>query len=481
MVFLLTVMVKIVILCLFIIILFALVGMTYFFRNLKKNNAGVALTPAGEKEEDAFQQKMESSQVFIYTCIILAAIAVVLFTWFMVKGTLYESHLMEWLNIIVRLMHITFGIAWIGASFYFVFLENALNRTKNLRDELAGNLWAIHGGGFYYLEKYKTAPKEIPKHLHWFKYEAYFTWISGFSLLFVVYYFNARSFLIDSNVMDISPTVAISLGIGSFVVAWLIYHLLCRTALVKYQVWFTVIGFIIAAAFAWFYCEVFSARAAYIHFGAMLGSIMAANVFFIIIPAQKAMVKAAREGKPLDPELGKHAGLRSLHNNYFTLPVLFVMISNHFPSTFGYQYPWIILTTISLGTAGIKHYLNLREKGQHNVWVMPISVLILLATAYISAPQKQGVCKTDVSFIKVNAIIQSRCVSCHSSKPTDESLTAPPNGVAYDTPDNIVNLKDKIMQRVVITKTMPQNNKTNMTVEERELIRCWIEQGATVK
>ena len=446
-----------------------------FLRNLAKKTD----PPPGEEE---YEFRIQHSQNFVYTGIIATSIAVLFYFWFMLSGTSYEPHMMEWLNIIVRLMHITFGIAWIGASFYFVFLENALNRTENVRDELAGNLWAIHGGGFYYLEKYKVAPKSIPKHLHWFKYEAYFTWLSGFSLFFVVYYFNARSFLIDSNVMDISPSLAVGIGIGSFIIGWGIYHVLCRSALVKYKVWFTLLGFVLATAFAWFYCQVFSARAAYIHFGAMLGSIMAANVFFIIIPAQKAMVKAAKEGKSLNPELGKHAGLRSLHNNYLTLPVLFVMISNHFPSTFGFQYPWVILAAISLGTAGVKHYLNLREQGRHSVWVMPVSILILLGTAYISAPQPaNGKCSSTVSFTEVNSIIQQRCITCHSSKPTDPSLSAPPNGVTYDTPEKIVNLKDKIMQRVVITKTMPQNNKTNMTPEERELIRCWIEQGASLK
>lgn len=342
-------------------------------------------------------------------------------------------------------------------------------------------MWAIHGGGFYYLEKYKTAPKSIPKHLHWFKYEAYFTWISGFSLLFIVYYFNAKGFLIDTNVFDMSPLAAITTGIGSFVVAWLLYDILCKTSLIKKGILFTIVGVIIATAFAWFYCYVFSARAAYIHFGAMLGSIMVANVFFVIIPSQKAMVKAAKEGKPLNPQLGKHAGLRSLHNNYLTLPVLFVMVSNHFPTTFGFEYPWIILAAISLGSAGIKHWLNLREQGKYSVWVMPVSVLILLATAYVSAPPKPGECKTDINFAEVNAIVQKRCITCHSSMPTDDVTKVPPNGVTYDTPDNLVKLKDKIMQRVVITKTMPQNNKTNMTLEERELIRCWIEQGAAIK
>ncbi|MBS1734699.1 MAG: urate hydroxylase PuuD [Bacteroidetes bacterium] len=397
------------------------------------------------------------------------------------RGSVWEGHLMEWMNIVVRLMHITFGIAWIGASFYFVFLENALNRTKDVRDELAGNLWAVHGGGFYYLEKYKVAPQKIPKDLHWFKYEAYFTWITGFSLLFVVYYFNASAMLIDKNVLDISPMAGVGIGVGSFIVAWVLYDLLCKSPLIKTGIWFTIIGFLIAVGFAYFYAHVFNSRAAYIHFGAMLGSIMAANVFFVIIPSQKAMVNAAKTGQPLNPQLGKNAGMRSLHNNYFTLPVLFVMISNHFPSTFGNDYSWLVLAIITLGTAGVKHYLNLKEKGQLSVWVLPVSVIILLGAAFITAPDKPGSCKSEVSFAEVNAIIQKRCISCHSSKPTDDVYTAAPNGVMYDTPEQIANLKDKIMQRVVITKTMPQNNKTNITQKERDLIRCWIDQGASLK
>ncbi len=242
-----------------------------------------------------------------------------------------------------------------------------------------------------------------------------------------------------------------------------------------------MVGFVLLIGFAYFYAHVFNSRAAYIHFGAMIGSIMVGNVFFVIIPSQKAMVKAAKEGKPLNPQLGKNALQRSLHNNYFTLPVLFVMVSNHFPSTFGNEHSWALLAAISLGAAGIKHWLNVRERGQYNVWVLPASVLLLLGVAYVSAPAKPGECKKQVSFAEVNAIVTARCVQCHSSKPTDDVYTAPPNGIMYDVPQNIVNLKDKIMQRVVVTKTMPQNNKTNMTPEERDLIRCWIEQGASLK
>ena len=460
-------------------ILVMLVIMTYYLRTVHKGYDDA--DEAGDESAEKNKEGTSVSQTFIYSSIVLVSVSMVIVVYLALRGTIYEGHLMEWMNIIVRLMHITFGIAWIGASFYFVFLENALNRTKDVRDELAGNLWAVHGGGFYYLEKYKVAPQKIPKHLHWFKYEAYFTWLSGFCLLFVVYYFNAAAMLIDKNVLDITPLQGIGIGVGSFIVAYIIYDLLCKSPLIKKGIWFTLAGFIIAVGFAYFYAHVFNSRAAYIHFGAMLGSIMVANVFFVIIPSQKAMVKAAREGKPLDPQLGKNAGMRSLHNNYFTLPVLFVMISNHFPSTFGNEHSWLVLSVITLGAAGVKHYLNLKEKGQLSVWVMPVSVLILLGAAFMTAPEKPGACNSDVSFADVNAIIQNRCITCHSAKPTDNVYTAAPNGIMYDTPADIVKLKDKIMQRVVITKTMPQNNKTNITQKERDMIRCWIEQGARLK
>lgn len=435
---------------------------------------------AKSEEEPSENEEIRTTGLnYIYAGILLVLLGILSNTYILVKGSPLEAHFMEWLNIIIRVMHITFGIAWIGASFYFVFLENALNRTEDVRDELAGNLWAVHGGGFYYLEKYKIAPKKIPKDLHWFKYEAYFTWLTGFCLLFVVYYFNASAFLIDKNVLDITATQGILIGVGSFVVAWILYDQLCKSALIKKPVAFAVIGFLILIAFAWFYCHVFNSRAAYIHFGAMIGSLMVANVFFVIIPSQKAMVAAAKKGLPLDSTLGKKALARSLHNNYFTLPVLFVMVSNHFPSTFGYEYPWLILAIISLGAAGVKHYLNLKEKKQLNVWILPVSVLILLAACFVSAPSSDPyACKDEVSFSEVNAIIQKRCVQCHSASPTDDTYKVAPNGVKYDTPEDILKKKDLIMQRVVITKTMPQNNKTNITEEERKLIRCWIEQGA---
>ena len=455
-------------LILFTLILLLFVYMSFRLRSLLKSD---------DLSDDA-RERSELTQGWIYAGIISTSIAMIASLYMVVKGSAYEGHLQEWLNIVVRVMHIGFGIAWIGASFYFVFLENALNR-KNVREDLAGDLWAVHGGGFYYLEKYKVAPKTLPRHLHWFKYEAYFTWLTGLALLFIVYYLNASAMLVQPG-SAIKPGTAVSIGLGSFIVGWLFYDLLCRSPLKSNRLPFGITGILLLAGFAWFYTQVFNPRAAFIHFGALIGSLMAANVFFVIIPSQKSMVRAAKKGQSPDAQKGKNALFRSIHNNYLTFPVLFVMVSNHFPSTFGNANAWLVLAGISLATAGIKHWLNLREQGRISVWVLPASVILLLAIAWGTAPETiSGKCR-EVSFAEVNNIIQQRCTNCHSARPTDKIYTAPPNGVAYDTPEEIRAKKDLILQRVVHTKTMPLNNQTGMTPDEREAIRCWIENGAII-
>ena len=465
-------MIKIFILLSWLIIFVIIVAATYKIQSL--------ITHYKMEGNEDKAEGLQTSQNWFYTFIVIASVGGIGIIYLFLKDTIYESHFFEWLNLTVRLIHITFGIAWIGASFYFVFLENALNRTEGVRDELAGNLWAVHGGGFYYVEKYKLAPKKIPKHLHWFKYEAYFTWLSGFCLLAIVYYFNASSYLIDPEVLAILPSTAIAISIGSLIIGWVLYDQICKR-LSKNKVIFTLAITALVFLFAWFYAQVFSGRAAYIHFGAFLGTLMAANVFFIIIPGQKRMVAAAKKGLPPNPADGKAAFLRSYTNNYFTLPVLFVMISNHFPSTFGNSYQWIVLIGITLGTAGVKHYLNLREKGQLSIWVMPISVLLLFGMAFMTAPTppKYENCQEMVSFTKIQTVINNRCTTCHSSNPTDAIWNVAPNGVKYDTAEQIFNLRDKIFQRVVVSKNMPfNNNQTGMTQEERDMINCWINQGA---
>jgi len=430
-----------------------------------------------EKLHDKIDDVVQAKTVLFY-CSLLFVFLYACYAF--VKGTNMESHVGEWMNLVIRWMHVVFGIAWIGASFYFVFLENALNRTHNLRDELAGNLWAVHGGGFYYLEKYKVAPKEIPKDLHWFKYEAYFTWLSGFTLLVIVYYLDANIYLIDKNVMDLTQGQAVSIGIGTLVAGWLVYDTLCKSFLAKHQVLLSVILLIFISVVAWFLSHVFSSRAAYIHVGAMLGTLMAGNVFRIIITGPQAMVNAAKEGKPVDPSYGKKALLRSLHNNYFTLPVIFIMISNHFPSTYGSAFNWMVLMGLTVASALIKHYLNLKEKGEKSVWILPIGIVLIISLAFITRPIPKSVCKNDtaVTFAEVNAIIQKRCVACHSANPTDDVQKVAPNNIMFDTKENILKYAERINQRAVITKTMPQGNKTGITQEERDAIACWIENGA---
>ena len=465
-------MIEIILLIAWFIVFITIVWGTYKVHHSIKN-----LKTDGEDEKADVKQ---TTQNWLYTLIVVFSICGIGVLYIFLKGTIYESHFFEWLNLTFRLIHITFGIAWIGASFYFVFLENALNRTDGVRDELAGNLWAVHGGGFYYLEKYKLAPKQIPKHLHWFKYEAYFTWLSGFCLLAIVYYFNASSYLIDPEVLDVEPLTAIAISVISLIIGWIIYDQICKR-LSENKIIFTLAITVLVFFSAWFYTQVFSGRAAYIHFGAFLGTLMAANVFFTIIPGQKRMVTAAKKGLLPNPADGKAAFLRSYTNNYFTLPVLFVMISNHFPSTFGNTYQWLVLIGITLGTAGVKHYLNLREKGQLSVWVLPVSVLILFGMAFMTAPPKPDYenCKTDVRFTEIQTIINNRCTSCHSSNATDDIWKLAPNGTKFDTQEQIYNFKDKIYQRVVVVKNMPfNNNQTEMTDKEREIINCWINQGA---
>ncbi|MFM2135245.1 MAG: hypothetical protein RL021_645, partial [Bacteroidota bacterium] len=393
----------------------------------------------------------------------------------------WSAHLLDWTHLIVRWAHIVVGIAWIGASFYFIFLENSLNRTKGLRDELAGNLWAIHGGGFYYVEKYKVAPERLPEKLHWFKYEAYFTWLTGILLLMLVYYLNAGSYMTDPSVSAISSSEAILTGIGSLLTGWIVYDFLCRTPLIRKKSAFAITGFLIITAMAWFLSERLSGRAAFIHVGAILGTCMAGNVFFVIIPSQKALVRAAKAGKIPDAELGKYAGLRSLHNNYMTLPVLFVMISNHFPVTFGNGWNWAILAGLTLVSVAIRHYINRYEQGFRSTYLLIIGFIGLLALLIVTAPSKSKSSANRLTFADVDPLFKKHCTSCHATQPTDESQKTAPNGVVFETPEQIKRMTDKILLRVVQTHSMPQGNKTGMTEAERNMIGDWISQGAPIE
>ena len=434
---------------------------------------------------DTENLKESTKEIALYrsVIVILASLCVLAYgIYYLSVWAGIEAHVLDWLHLIVRWAHVVFGIAWIVASFYFIFLENSLNRTDNLRDELAGNLWAIHGGGFYYIEKYKIAPGEIPKTLHWFKYEAYFTWLTGFILLLLVYYFNAQAYMLDPSVSNISAGTSIAIGIGTLVLGWFMYDLLCKTSLLQKKKTFAIIGFAIVTLIGYILSHLLSGRAAFMHVGALIGTIMVGNVFFTIIPAQKAMVKAARKGLPLDPTLGKYAGLRSLHNNYMTLPVIFVMISNHFPATYGPAFNWIILAVLTLASVAVRHYINLHEQGKYARWMIPFATIAIISLVLVTSPKKVDLSSDKiVTFSEVQPIIQQRCVSCHSSTPTDEIQKISPNGIMFDSPEDIKKMAERILIRAVQTITKPQANKTQMTEEERQIIGLWIQQGAQLK
>ena len=384
-----------------------------------------------------------------------------------------EAHIADWLNLLVRWIHFIIGVAWIGASFYFNWLENHLNRNPPQDKGIDGNLWAVHGGGFYHLKKFTNGPDKLPEVLHWFKWEAYMTWVSGMTLLAIVYYYNAQAMMIDSSVRDISTAAAIILGIGSLVVSWIVYDLLCKSSLKERPLLLGIIIFLCLSGLAYFLTQVLSPRAAYIHVGAAIGTIMAANVFFGIIPAQKELVKALSEDRIPDASYGESGLLRSRHNNYLTLPVLFVMISNHYPTTYGNEYNWLVLIALSLVGVLARHYFNIRHISKA-VWMLPTALFGFIMIMVATMPAKQGaISEADkVTTAQVMPIIEQRCNSCHSTKPTQAGFAAPPAGVAYDVPGVLENNADKVFSQVS-QNIMPLGNLTKMTDEERTKVINW--------
>ncbi|MDD1779737.1 urate hydroxylase PuuD [Enterovibrio sp. ZSDZ35] len=410
-----------------------------------------------------------------------------------------DPYITEWLNLAVRWIHMITGVAWIGASFYFVWLENNLNR-DNPKEGLSGDLWAIHGGGIYHLEKYKLAPPKMPETLHWFKWEAYFTWLTGVALLSIVFYSNADIYLVKPG-SGIAPMTAVAIGIGSLVAGWFVYDFLCDSPLGKKPLLLGVVLFASLVGAAWALSLVFSGRGAYIHVGAIIGTIMVGNVFRIIMPAQRGLVKAIEENREPDPELPAKGLLRSRHNNYLTLPVLFIMISNHFPSTYGNEYNWAILAGLSVISVLVRHYFNTRHGSQKYAWTIPTAALGLVCLAFVSNPNafqekrvpvavsSSGtenveivtVQQTDiVAFETVKTIITERCTVCHSQQPTHAAFATAPAGVMLDTPEQMQNEVSRIVAQTVTTNIMPLGNLTQMTVEEREAIGKWADDGASI-
>jgi uncharacterized membrane protein len=402
---------------------------------------------------------------------------------------LFDAYTVNWLHLLARWAHILTGAAWIGTSFYFIFLNNSIRPPDTEEDEgpqVKGVVWMVHGGAFYRTTKYDGAPQTLPKTLHWFMWEAYLTWISGIAMLALIYWTQARAFMIDPQVADISTGMAVCIGVGTIVGGWVVYDLLIK-ALWQRPKLVSAIGAAALTGLAYWLTHTLSARAAYIHVGAVLGTIMAANVFFVIIPNQRVMVNAMMSGEKPDVSKGAAGALRSLHNNYLTLPVLFIMVSNHFPFTYGSGHSWAVLIGISVIGAMGRHWFNLHEQGTKNQWILPAACLALVSLAFamkpaarIPAPAAETAAVAGPKWEEVSAVFAKRCQTCHSATPTQAGFPVAPLGMMMDTPEQISAKKDSIYERSVVLKTMPIGNITQMTDEERGIIGAWYEAGAQI-
>ena len=393
-----------------------------------------------------------------------------------------EAYVLEYLNFAIRWLHMIAGIAWIGASLYFVWLDSSLLPPKDQPSRdigIGGEVWALHGGGFYRAQKFSVAPPELPTPLHWFKWEAYTTWLSGFALLILIYYVQADIYLIDKSVMNLTPVAAIAVGLGVLAMTWIIYDLMCRSPLGDNEPMFAGVMFVLLAPLAYGLTHMFSGRGAFIHFGAVIGTIMVANVFFVIMPGQRAMVAAKVAGEVVDPIHGARGKQRSVHNTYFTLPVVFVMVSNHYAGFTNHKHAWAILMAISLAGALIRLYSVLSHRGvkRHMLWMSGYGILIALFIALFPKPVEQQA-GAGVKFSDVKRVIEAKCAVCHAAQPTFQGFNAPPKNVMLETADQIRLLAQQINQQTVVAKAMPPGNLTQLSNDERALIGTWFAQGA---
>ncbi|MGI9480872.1 MAG: urate hydroxylase PuuD [Hyphomicrobiales bacterium] len=390
--------------------------------------------------------------------------------------------ILDWIELLIRWAHVLLGITWIGTSFFFIWLDESLRRREGSDEALAGESWMVHGGGFYRTEKYLNAPETLPKELHWFKYEAYFTWVTGFLLLAIIYYYGAETYLIDSAKADLLPWQAVAISIVSLAVGWLAYDLICRSQIGRNTGLLALTVFILIAISAWGYTHLYSGRAAFIHIGAFIGTIMAANVFMVIIPGQKKVTEALLAGETPDPEIGARAKQRSLHNNYLTLPVLFMMVSNHYPITFGQPSAWLIALAVVIIGALVRHFFNTYDAGRLD-WTgktaLPLAAAMVVGLIVFTGYQAGGSGDGEqVEFAEVQQIITKHCTSCHAANPTNESFDEPPKGVVLETADSMRKFAAQIRAQTVLSDAMPLGNETEMTEDERQLLGDWVVQGA---
>ena len=389
--------------------------------------------------------------------------------------------LTDWVELIVRWTHVIAGIAWIGSSFYFVALDASLQPHPRLDKRVKGEAWQVHGGGFYQMQKFTVAPDYLPDHLTWFKWEAYSTWIFGFILLVLVYYANATVYLIDPAVMKLDALDAVGIGIASLAAGWLIYDQLCKSPIGRDTRRLATVGFVLLVLATFFYLHVFSGRGAFVHVGALVGSIMVGNVFFIIIPNQKIVVRDLIAGRVPDPKLGEQAKQRSIHNNYLTLPVVFVMLSNHYAFTYSTKYAALVLAAVFIAGFLVRHWFNLGHAGlkpDWRLWPAAAVPMALAAALTILGQPSRGAAVGKVEFAQVQKIVGERCAVCHAAHPTFAGIDEAPKGMLLDTPDRIVAHAAQIQQQAVVARIMPLNNLTNITEEERQMLAGWFAAGA---
>ena len=401
-----------------------------------------------------------------------------------------ESYIMDWLEMLFRWIHVIAGIAWIGASFYFIWLDNHLESPPQWKSDkgIKGDLWAIHGGGIYEVAKYQLAPEKMPETLHWFKWEAYTTWLTGVILLILMFYLGADAYLIDPRVADLTPVQATCIGIGLIIFGWVVYESLCAIPILarnNYLLSFFLLLMVMGLSYT--FTHLFSGRGAFIHVGAVIGTIMAGNVFRVIIPSQKALVSAIESGQAPLASWGQKAKLRSTHNNYFTLPLVFIMISNHYPMTYSGENSWLVLIAIIGITAFARHYFNLRHRGINQPLILVVSFFAAILLAWFIAPtppSSENAITQEASEVKqinvsqVQSILKERCASCHSRAPTDDVFIVSPAGVMLESLSDMQRWANRIKARSVDTHNMPFLNKTGMTPEERLLVGHWIDAGA---
>jgi uncharacterized membrane protein len=395
----------------------------------------------------------------------------------------------EWLNFGVRWLHVVTGIAWIGSSFYFVALDLGLRQRPGLPEGAFGEEWQVHGGGFYNIQKYLVAPAEMPEHLTWFKWESYATWLTGFAMLCIVYYAGADLFLIDRNVLDVSPAVAILISLASLSVGWLVYDFTCKSPLGKSDTLLMLVLYAVLVFIAWGYTQLFTGRAAFLHLGAFTATIMSANVFLVIIPNQKKVVADLIAGKRPDPALGKQAKQRSLHNNYLTLPVLFLMLSNHYPLAFGTEFNWVIASLVFLIGVLIRHYFNTMHARKGNpTWTWLAAGILFIIIMWLSTvpkvltgePKATAASQAFIAssqFPAVRDTVLGRCAMCHAAEPSYEGIYHAPKGVILETDAAIGEHAREIYLQAGRSHAMPPGNVTAITPEERALIVAWFEEG----